>query len=143
MKFKAFSFSNHSLRELATVDGRLVAIVEKALGYGVVDFKVLEGARTDAEQLEYVRTGVSKVMPGPKAKHTVGPASGRTKAHAVDLVPVAPVDWDDRERFALLAGLMFAAASELQIPIRWGGDWDGDTQTRDETFRDSGHFELD
>lgn len=137
-----FYFSKHSLEQLATVDCRLREVVEKALSYDLIDFRVLEGARTDDVQRRYVREGVSRVLPGPNAKHTVGPASGRRKAEAVDLLPVAPIDWDDRERFALLAGLMFAAAHELGASIRWGGDWDGDTQTRDETFRDSGHFEL-
>jgi len=143
MKYQTFSWSKHSLTQLATVDPRLSAVVIGALNMGVIDFKVLEGARTDEQQREYVRQGVSTVQPGPKAKHTVGPVSGRTLSYAVDLVPVSPVDWEDRERFALLAGLMFASAKNLNVQLRWGGDWDGDTQTRDETFRDSGHFELD
>lgn len=137
-----FSFSTHSRQQLDTVDSRLVRVVERALSFNVIDFKVVEGARTDEQQREYVRQGVSKVQPGPNAKHTVGPASGRTKAHAVDLLPVNPADWEDRERFAVLAGLMFAAAALEGVKIRWGGDWDGDMQTRDEKFRDSPHFEL-
>jgi peptidoglycan L-alanyl-D-glutamate endopeptidase CwlK len=33
-------------------------------------------------------------------------------------------------------------ANTLGIKIRWGGDWNGDLQFRDEKFKDLPHFEL-
>ena len=60
---------------------------------------------------------------------------------AVDVVPY-PLDWDDRERFGLLAGFVQGRAIALGINIRWGGDWDQDNQMRDETFLDMPHYEL-
>jgi len=33
-------------------------------------------------------------------------------------------------------------AQSLGYPLRWGGDWDGDTETNDNRFDDLVHFEL-
>ena len=46
-------------------------------------------------------------------------------------------------RFYHFAGWVLATASRLSIPIRWGGDWDGDRDFMDQTFDDLVHFELD
>ncbi len=37
---------------------------------------------------------------------------------------------------------MFRAAKELNVTIRWGGDWNGNGKSEDERFYDSPHFEL-
>jgi len=42
----------------------------------------------------------------------------------------------------MLAGVMLNAAQEMGIRVRWGGDWDGDGSTKDQTFHDLGHYEL-
>lgn len=60
---------------------------------------------------------------------------------AVDVVPY-PIDYDDRERFTLFAGVVLGIASQLGIAIRWGGDWDRDTEVDDNHFDDLPHFEL-
>lgn len=148
MRFGVFHFSRHSLRQLATLDYRLRRVVERALQYGIIDFRVQQGARTEQEQGRLYAQGrtepggvVTNAKPG-ESLHNIGPLSGRSESLAVDLLPVSPVDWEDRERFAMLAGIMFCSAREEGVEIRWGGDWDGDTETRDERFRDSPHFEL-
>ena len=33
-------------------------------------------------------------------------------------------------------------AQDLDIPIRWGGDWDSDNNLNDQNFMDLVHFEL-
>ncbi len=33
-------------------------------------------------------------------------------------------------------------ASQMGTPLRWGGDWDGDTELRDQKFVDLPHFEV-
>ena len=30
----------------------------------------------------------------------------------------------------------------MGIPVRWGGDWDDDTEVKDTGFKDLPHFEL-
>jgi peptidoglycan L-alanyl-D-glutamate endopeptidase CwlK len=71
----------------------------------------------------------------PTSKHNAVPSL------AVDLVP-CPVDWKDRERFILLAGIVIGIAWKLGIPVRWGGDWDGDSNIAEHSFQDLPHFEL-
>jgi peptidoglycan L-alanyl-D-glutamate endopeptidase CwlK len=45
-------------------------------------------------------------------------------------------------RFYYLAGMVKERARNLNISIRWGGDWDGDYRFFDQTFYDLVHFEL-
>lgn len=63
----------------------------------------------------------------------------------MDVAPY-PVSWAETpanmERFAYLAGVVMTTAARLGVKLRWGGDWDQDGDTRDETFRDRPHFEL-
>ena len=61
--------------------------------------------------------------------------------HAVDLAPY-PIDWNDHRRFDGLANVMFAAAKELGVTLRWGGNWDMDAAIHERGESDSPHFEL-
>ncbi|GAF91804.1 unnamed protein product, partial [marine sediment metagenome] len=61
---------------------------------------------------------------------------------AVDLAPY-PVDWKDAQAFVYLAGFVVGIGAMMGIRLRWGGDWDSDRQTDDESFRDLGHIEID
>lgn len=136
-----FRFGLASEVQLATVHPDLVKVCRRALSYGVLDFTVVEGHRGKAAQEAAVAKGASQLH-FPFGNHNATPS------RAVDLAPYAAdgVEWSDRpvnvERWCVLAGLMLAAAAELGVPIRWGGDWDQDGDTRDEHFRDRPHFEL-
>lgn len=99
------------------------------------DFVVLNGHRNALVQNELHARGVSKVI-WPHSKHNKVPSK------AVDIAPY-PIDWNDTDRFYMLGGFIMAVASLLKVPLRWGGDWDGDTQVKDQNFFDLGHFELD
>ena len=52
------------------------------------------------------------------------------------------IPWNDHERFVMFASFVLGVAAVLGINIRWGGDWDGDREYKDENFRDLPHFEL-
>ena len=41
---------------------------------------------------------------------------------------------------ARLAGYVLAVADELDIEVRWGGDWDGDGASRDERLDGIGGY---
>lgn len=60
---------------------------------------------------------------------------------AVDVVPY-PVDWQDRDRFHYFAGFVLGMATARGVKLRWGGDWDSDTEVDDNVFDDLPHFEL-
>ncbi|MEG1651987.1 MAG: M15 family metallopeptidase [Hafnia sp.] len=119
-----------SQEKLASVDKRLQSVVVKAFEVMPFDVMVLEGIRTKERQKELVAKGASKTM---NSKHLTG--------RAIDLAPY-PIDWNDKARFNKMAGVVLAAAKELGINVRWGGDWDQDGDWKDERFYDGPHFEL-
>ncbi|MAE22033.1 MAG: peptidase [Pseudomonas sp.] len=104
------------------------------------DVSILCGHRSEKEQDIAFRSGVTKVM-WPNSKHNLQPSM------AVDAAPY-PIDWNDHKRFAVFAGRVLQVADELyslgliDYKIRWGGDWDRDGSTTDQTFNDLPHFEL-
>jgi len=133
-------FSTSSREQLATCDQRLQDVLKKVIIQ--FDFSVLEGFRDQAAQERAYARGFSKVH-WPHGKHNSTPSK------AVDIAPY-PIDWGSdkdkaeaaRQRFCYLAGWVMATAQAMGIKLRWGGDWDGDRDTRDEVFRDLGHFEI-
>lgn len=125
----AFKLSKRSEDRLLGVHPALVKVVRRALELSTCDFYVIEGVRSLEKQKKYVAEGKSKTM---NSRHLTG--------HAVDLYPVGkPIPW---EQCKDIAKAMFAASSELNVKIRWGGDWDMDGDSKDEAFYDGPHFEL-
>jgi peptidoglycan LD-endopeptidase CwlK len=45
-------------------------------------------------------------------------------------------------RQTLFAGYVLATAKAMGIDLRWGGDWNRDTEVRDNSFDDLVHFEI-
>lgn len=62
-------------------------------------------------------------------------------SRATDAGP-AKLDWSDRTAFLRFAEVVLEVARELGIPIRWGGDWDGDGKIGEPGEYDLVHFEL-
>ena len=104
------------------------------------DCTVLEGARTQERQQRLFDKGASRTL---KSKHIPFNKSGsvNSSSKAVDVAPF-PVDWRDTERFYYFGGYVLGMARQLGIRIRWGGDWDGDRDLKDQSFNDCVHFEL-
>ena len=112
----SYKLGTRSAQSLSGVNPDMVAVVERAI-------EITEGIRHINRQRELLKAGKSTTL---NSRHITG--------HAVDMVPY-PVDWEDLERFELMAEAMKEAADELDIPIVWGGDW--------KSFYDAPHFELD
>ena len=129
----SFYLGKHSLENLRGVHPDLVKVVNRAIELTKVDFKVIEGKRTEARQRQLVLNGKSKTM---NSRHLTG--------HAVDCAPLVngKIPWNDRTAFEAVSKAMFAAANELGIPLRWGGDWNQNGRSDDERFYDGPHFEL-
>ncbi|OOF53884.1 M15 family metallopeptidase [Rodentibacter genomosp. 2] len=125
-----FTLSQRSENNLKGVHPDLVKVVRLALQKSTVDFSVIEGIRTPQRQRQLFKQGATKTL---NSRHLTG--------HAVDLAPY-PLDWNDLDKFGQIAKAMFAAAQELKIPIRWGGDWNRNGRSDDEKFYDGPHFEL-
>lgn len=104
------------------------------------DCSVICGYRDQVAQTEYFLNKKSEVE-YPNSKHNSYPSM------AVDVAPY-PVEWDDTHRFYYFAGQVMAVAAALygqgkmEHKVRWGGDWDSDTQVKDNKFNDLVHFEL-
>lgn len=125
-------YSNSSCEKLYTCDERLVRVFERVVQ--TFDNTILVGHRDEATQQEMYEQGKSQLQ-YPNSKHNSFPSK------AVDAAPY-PIDWDDRERFTLFAGFVLGIAEEMGIYLRWGGDWDRDWQTSDNSFDDLVHFEI-
>jgi hypothetical protein len=126
------SFGTSSRERLDTCDDKLQAICEIVIEH--YDFTVLEGHRSGERQNELFRQGKSKLKAG-QSKHNSLPSK------AVDIAPY-PIAWDDMNRFFLLAGMMFQAAHDMGVKIRWGMDWNQNWIHTDQSFFDAPHFEL-
>ena len=98
------------------------------------DCKILEGHRDQETQNGYCYNGKSKLL-WPDSKHNKVPSL------AIDAAPY-PINWKDLSRFYYFAGYVKGMAADMGIPLRWGGDWDDDTQVMDQRFKDLVHFEL-
>ena len=125
-------FGATSIHRLNGADPRLQQILLKAIE--IVDFSVLESIRDQETQNAMFLDGKSKLK-WPDSKHN------RRPSLAVDIAPY-PIDWNDVRRFDRLSGVIFGIAHMLDIPIRWGGDWDRDWDLFDNRFNDLPHFEL-
>lgn len=98
------------------------------------DCSVICGHRNEETQNKYFEEGSSKLK-FPNSMHNTNPSI------AIDIAPY-PIDWGDTKRFYLFAGYVLGTANQLGIKLRWGGDWDSDTEVNDQTFNDLVHFEL-
>lgn len=130
------SFSKTSVERLNTCDQRLVTLFNEVVKH--YDCTILCGVRSKEEQDEAFRTGKSKLK-WPNSKHNVLKPDQKSKA--VDVAPY-PIDWNNKDAFYHFAGFVRAIAAQQGIKIRWGGDWDGDFNLKNQTFFDLPHFEL-
>ena len=73
----SFYLGKHSLENLRGVHPDLVKVVKRAIHLTKVDFKVIEGKRTEACQRQLVVNGKSQTM---NSRHLTG--------HAVDCAPL-------------------------------------------------------
>jgi len=123
-----YKLGKRSQERLRGVNSQLVNILFELVK--IMDITVLEGVRTQERQDKLVAEGKSKTK---FSKHITG--------QAVDLAPY-PIDWEDRDRFHYMGGMVRGIAQQMGYKIRWGGDWDSDGETKDNNFDDLVHIEL-
>lgn len=126
------NFGTQSRRNLEGVHPDLVRLFEEVVKH--FDCMVLEGYRDADRQEKLYKEGHSRVH-YPNSKHNSNPS------RAVDVAPY-PVNWQDVSRFYYFGGFVKGVALGLGISIKWGGDWNSDTEVRDQRFNDLPHFEL-
>jgi peptidoglycan L-alanyl-D-glutamate endopeptidase CwlK len=116
--------NERSLRNLKGVHPDMVSVVHRAAEISPIYFVVTEGLRTIQRQAELVAKGASKTM---NSKHLTG------RAVDVAAFPEGKLSWEMRY-YRTISEAFKQAAKELDVKIRWGGDW--------RTFVDAPHFEL-
>jgi len=126
----AFKFGASSNAQLRTCKFDLQTVVERALELSDVDFSVVEGVRSLEQQKLNVKNGVSWTL---DSKHL---ADANGKSRAVDIYPWHNGKTDhSSDLYKKIATAMFKAAIELNVQIKWGGDWTMD-------YTDKPHWEL-
>ena len=125
-------YGRRSRRNLNTCDKSLQGLFNEVIKH--FDCSVLGGFRDrDGQDTAYASGHSTKKW--PDSKHNSKPSI------AVDVAPY-PIDWKDIERFIYFGGVVKGFAFESGLPLRWGGDWNNDTQLSDNIFDDLVHFEV-
>ena len=127
-----YVFSDSSQRKLETCCPDLIRLFNEVIKHR--DCKIIYGRREKEEQDRLFKEGKSRLN-YPHSSHNRYPSRG------IDVAPY-PIDWKDAGRFYMFVGYVQAVAEKLNIPIRCGADWDGDTRTTDQKFNDLVHFEV-
>jgi peptidoglycan L-alanyl-D-glutamate endopeptidase CwlK len=135
-----YSYGRRSAERLATVDDDLRRVLERALGYGLMDIAITQGVRSKEDQERFFAEKKTKVH-WPDSKHNV--LRDGDLAKAVDAAPYVNGRASyNHSHCCFLAGLVLAAAAELGVTVRWGGNWDMDGEpVTDQDFQDLVHFE--
>jgi len=152
------NFGNSSLKKLATIHEVLQILCGRVVKY--YDITLLAGHRPEDEQNAAYNSGNSSKQ-WPDSEHNNLPST------AVDAAPwpipegwgdldgqtirAINLDWKERVKFYEMIAVFRFAWSQLceEFPelkkkyrIRFGADWDGDGDYRDQTFDDLPHIEL-
>lgn len=109
----SFKLSQRSLDKLEGVHPDMVKCVKSAIEYTKVDFGVICGMRTEAEQRELVDKGASQTM-----------ASKHLEGLAVDLMAYvgSRASWE-LNLYDDIADAMAKAAKTHNVAIKWGAAW--------------------
>lgn len=154
-------FSKSSLERIKSIHPNLIKLANRALdiaGLMGKDFSVIEGHRSEMRQQELFEAGFSTTM---DSKHRYLPSlaldflpwhskEGSISGNSLQVTHLAEKYGHTYEmmqglamaEFQIIAMCFIQAASELDIPITWGGDWNRDSSTFDTKFQDWGHIEL-
>jgi len=141
-------FSKKSLEKIEKAHPELQRLFFEVIKH--FDCTILHTHRSQSEQFELYKKGRTIIngewivtgaivtkLDGfeKKSKHNFNPSL------AIDVCPY-PINFKDRERITLFAGYVLGISKILDMKIVWGGDWNGDTEVKDNKFDDLLHFEL-
>jgi len=109
----SFKLSQRSLDKLEGVHPDMVKCVKSAIEWTKVDFGVICGMRSEAEQRELVAKGASQTM-----------ASKHLEGLAVDLMAYcgSRASWE-LNLYDDIADAMAQASKTHGVPIKWGAAW--------------------
>lgn len=126
-------FGQRSLTLLREAHPDLQKVLNEAIKGA--DFTIIKAYRGKAEQDDAFKRRVSKARFGQSA-HNFKPSC------AIDFIPYPFKGWEDKAGFKAVADHILATAKKMNVPVRWGADWNMNGKTNDEKFSDSPHIEL-
>ena len=142
------TYGTSSRAKLATCHDELILVMGEALKMTPlsIDITIVHGFRDKATQ-----NGIDPRFTNarwPASYHNAEDDAGEPCSDAVDFAPWITlrngkkgIPWTDIKLFSFVAGIIQAAASKLRIKITWGGDFDRDGSTEDQTLADVGHIQ--
>lgn len=141
-----YKYSTNSKNKLDTCHPVLHDIANEAIATSPYDITIIHGWRGMDLQNQLYAKGKSKLQfPFSRHNKTDDPhvIDPHRLSDALDFAPyVNGINWEDSHIFSVIAGCFFAAAIRMGHVLRWGGDWDMDGSTKDQTFMDWGHLEI-
>jgi peptidoglycan L-alanyl-D-glutamate endopeptidase CwlK len=141
-------YGTGSRAKLATCHNELALVMFEALKMtpAAIDITIVHGHRDKATQ-----NGIDPRFTNarwPASYHNAEDDDGNPCSEAVDFAPYITlrsgkkgIPWADVKLFCYVAGIVYAAAHKLKIEITWGGDFDRDGSTEDQTLADVGHIQ--
>ena len=150
------TYGESSRHKLETAHPDLIRVFEEVVK--IFDNTIVYGTRSPSEQMELYNKGRSYIagfwVVTKKADIVTYKDGAKNKSNhnyspskAIDAVPF-PIDWSDEKRMYFFAGHVMAIAKrlkeegEITHDIIWGGDWNSNTEVKDQTFMDLAHYEI-
>ena len=145
---KHHNFGDASLRKLNTCHIELQRVFHTAIKLtpDAVDMTIVHGYR-DKEAQNGIDPRFTNAR-WPASYHNARNDNFAPCSEAVDFAPwiilksgKAGIPWADTKAFCLMAGIILAAAKMENVELTWGGDFDSDGSTADQTLADVGHVQ--
>ena len=142
------SYGTGSNARLSTCHDELRLVMAEALKMtpAAVDITIVHGYR--GKDLQNGLPDIVTTKRFPESYHNAEDDDGEPLSDAVDFAPYITlpsgkkgIPWKDTALFCFVAGIVYAAAVKLGIEITWGGDFDRDGSTKDQTLGDYGHIQ--
>ncbi len=141
-------YGTGSRAKLSTCHNELALVMFEALKMTPpsIDITIVHGYRDKALQNSIDPRFTNARFPA--SYHNAEDEAGDPCSEAVDFAPYITlrsgkkgIPWTDVKLFSFVAGIIQAAAHKLGIEITWGGDFDRDGSTEDQTLADVGHIQ--
>lgn len=137
-------FGSRSWNALKTTHPKIQELLVEAIKH--MNITVICGERNKKQQGIAFNSGRSSVQYPNSIHNPDNPVNKDGQGvRAVDIAPY-PIDWNDIERFCYTMGKIILLAKQLNIPVRWGADWNRDGRMRDDkerkALRDYPHTEY-
>ncbi len=143
-----FRYGERSKAKLETCHPLLQQLAYKVLLVSPYDITIIHGFRGEAIQNALYDSHASTKR-FPFSRHNKSDDKKlKDRLHKSDALDFAPwvngdIPWLDTHIFAVIAGCFMSQAKIMDMKLRWGGDWDSDGSTQDQTLMDWGHIEID